>query len=990
MLVATVLPNRLVQMLTLQIAAEPTQELWIMAGWKGWTDFSPLAGTPLEEDHLDVINGDLNEVGSMSPTIGSMLGGATARGFAAESVVIVGQGFKLPSTANNITVYHHSGPKRGLLAGECNVTAGQLDRTSPDQLFGGLECEMPEIDLSHWSSTQFEEKMEVEVNGQRYMNDGSQIVFTYSRPRTPIVNSVVPSALSFAVTSNVTLLGFNFGLLKRQVKVMFGQRPCSVDADSTVWDVNQTAITCQLKRTAMVFKPLCTENKDIYNEDCGSAKPCVVKPPNFFVKPTLLVTSRGYAVSHRQSYLDTRFEIHSVWPPVGSEGGAIVTVRGIGFGSSAVTSQEGLDFKVKVFPDANPLFPKLAIICQLTAAALGTLADVESWSPTEVVFVTRKLTLNVEKVDIMTNLISAAHKCGTGPATTTTTTMGQNLVLDRAPVNLGPISEDCNHKAFRAYVTPNVTAMSPREGNAGDNISITINMPDGYAEPLGAGNISVFLGAHACPHSLASKDGSIIVVPFTVQCVVPEFEASTVPIKVRLLPLGYARFPDSLSEFTPLGQLLTIDSVSPDSISKGGGKVTIFGKGFAATPSRHFVRKLNHRAFDEDSANWGTMDLEVSLWDTEVARSPISAFGEAAAGCLRNNDNYRTFNCMSQDLRFAPTNSAFSHHHDLNPTISRKSAAFTFRNSHTPNIELMYTLPEPRTLGPKGEEDGPGDGGDDDGDDRHMQPGQPLRASLGDLLVLDELWLPGDRVFLRVSSPGPLLGESLTIAAARSDGRPVHHEEVISKTRELMADPDSSYLVNITFEGVSGWTLDADSERFLEAEFVPLWHRGIRMGRLNVGTRKTLQSMQSTEAPGYLSPVLRQEVSGVAFECGKGNLLFSPLTLEKAEPRDDPETETTMGRMMLGWTLSLTGKGFAPPPSAGADTYVEVTVCGRPCEVATGRDCNGHIRFDSDECDDEDNATNLLDMILLCSEQALLSSFDVSGTYSSLECIVPN
>ena len=94
-------------------------------------------------------------------------------------------------------------------------------------------------------------------------------------------------------------------------------------------------------------------------------------------------------------------------------------------------------------------------------------------------------------------------------------------------------------------------------------------------------------------------------------------------------------------------------------------------------------------------------------------------------------------------------------------------------------------------------------------------------------------------------------------------------------------------------------------------------------------------------------------------------------------------------------------------------------------------EANGHTRFDSDECDDEDNATNLLDMILLCSEQALLSSFDVpavcsvywpsvcpktkthqhhrdvastpqepkgqwscsvqvSGTYSSLECIVPN
>ena len=31
------------------------------------------------------------------------------------------------------------------------------------------------------------------MNGQRYMNDGSQITFTYSRPRTPIVNSVIPS-----------------------------------------------------------------------------------------------------------------------------------------------------------------------------------------------------------------------------------------------------------------------------------------------------------------------------------------------------------------------------------------------------------------------------------------------------------------------------------------------------------------------------------------------------------------------------------------------------------------------------------------------------------------------------------------------------------------------------------------------------------------------------------------------------------------------------
>eukprot|EP00913_Durusdinium_trenchii_P016833 g15823.t1 len=76
------------------------------------------------------------------------------------------------------------------------------------------------------------------------------------------------------------------------------------------------------------------EPEDIYNEDC------VVKPHNFFQKPTLLVTSRGYAVARNSSYLDTRFEIHSVDPPVGSEeGGSRVTVRGVGFGNKQLTPQ---------------------------------------------------------------------------------------------------------------------------------------------------------------------------------------------------------------------------------------------------------------------------------------------------------------------------------------------------------------------------------------------------------------------------------------------------------------------------------------------------------------------------------------------------------------------------------------------------------------------------------------------------------------------------
>lgn len=66
---------------------------------------------------------------------------------------------------------------------------------------------MPSFDLSHWSSTQFEERMELrarssiynlwpvcEVNGQSKLPDSSTILFTYSRQRTPIVTEVYPEA----------------------------------------------------------------------------------------------------------------------------------------------------------------------------------------------------------------------------------------------------------------------------------------------------------------------------------------------------------------------------------------------------------------------------------------------------------------------------------------------------------------------------------------------------------------------------------------------------------------------------------------------------------------------------------------------------------------------------------------------------------------------------------------------------------------------------
>ncbi|CAK9106422.1 unnamed protein product [Durusdinium trenchii] len=416
-------------------------------------------------------------------------------------VTITGRGFKLPGLSNSVVLYHHGGSLIGQMAGVCNVSSGSLT---------SIVCQMPSFDLAHWSSTQFEERIEVVVNGQTLDSSGNDLLFTYSRPLTPIVLEVLPESLSFALTNNLTIVGMNFGLLKREVQVMFGNRTCNV------WDVNQTHINCQLKRSAMALPPLCTANRDIYNEDC------VVKPHNFFQKPTLLVTSRGYAVARNSSYLDTRFEIHSVDPPVGSEeGGSRVTVRGVGFGNKQLTPQ-------------------------LTIAALGTLGDVESWSDTEatelgegnrtrgdltegdgkVVFVTRKLTLNVEKV-----------------GTTTTTTMGQNFTIRR--LNVLP-SEDCNHKAFRAYATPNITAISSISGNEGDMITFTVSMPSGYIDAVSNAVVSVHFGTHVCPHNVTAKTGDDL----TIACTVPAFEASTVMIKVRILPLGYARAGAGLDRFT--------------------------------------------------------------------------------------------------------------------------------------------------------------------------------------------------------------------------------------------------------------------------------------------------------------------------------------------------------------------------------------------------------------------------------------------------------
>jgi len=148
----------------------------VMAGWKGWADFEPVLRTGEQEATVIIFFDDLNEVNSISPTAGSMPGGATVK--------LTGNGFRLPGTSNEVTLYHRTGDKKGQMAGICNVTTGTLD---------SLECQMPSVDLSHWASTQFEERMEVDVNGQRYDTSGNALLFGYSRPRTPIVKQVIPS-----------------------------------------------------------------------------------------------------------------------------------------------------------------------------------------------------------------------------------------------------------------------------------------------------------------------------------------------------------------------------------------------------------------------------------------------------------------------------------------------------------------------------------------------------------------------------------------------------------------------------------------------------------------------------------------------------------------------------------------------------------------------------------------------------------------------------
>mmetsp|Transcript_70178 Transcript_70178/g.168205 ORF Transcript_70178/g.168205 Transcript_70178/m.168205 type:complete len:203 (+) Transcript_70178:41-649(+) len=171
--------------------------------------------------------------------------------------------------------------------------------------------------------------------------------------------------------------------MQRHISVKFGDRECSVREVNTAGD----RIKCWLPSAAMALPAVCDAPspehgyRNLYNTDCTVV-------PELIVSPTVLVASKGYGRQLPGSELDTRFEIHGVWPSYGStEGGAYVRVSGIGFSSPEVTSN-------------------------LLIAALGTTGDYVSWTPTEVIFITRPITLNVDFVDMMVNLIVADHKCG--------------------------------------------------------------------------------------------------------------------------------------------------------------------------------------------------------------------------------------------------------------------------------------------------------------------------------------------------------------------------------------------------------------------------------------------------------------------------------------------------------------------------------------------------------------------------------------------------
>jgi hypothetical protein len=998
--------------------------LMVRAGWKGWVNMGPVV-EPLGTPRISVnvtFGGGSNVITSISPTAGSVLGGTR--------LIISGNGFWTNNSKNVIQLRRRSGSAvelvrrlhsnlpNGAIVGTCRANVSSL---------GQIECILPQLDRSHWSSTQTAEYLTLVVNGIDADSVGVDLVYQYASKKTPRVLSVTPNSLSYAVTGNLTLTGQNFGLLTRETTVTFGDknRPCRI------WSVTQTQISCQLLRSAMAEPPLCTDISDVYNVDC------IVKPTNFRASPTVLITSKGYAEAMAASVLDTRFEIHSVSPSVGSEeGGAVVTIRGVGFGTTAN---------------------------QIMVAALGTTGDYFKWTPTEIIFRSNKARLNTALVDVQVNLIVAEHKCGAGE------THG-----------------DCNHAALylpETY-TPQVTAVTPITGRSGDTVSLKVTIPpsaqvlkcthypikastnverceggnnldDGFdyfyntgrggdgavcgdldcwccrRDRVSADDVTVTLGDYLCSHN--STDGQVTRTgdQLDISCKVPEFEASVVDIKVLLFPYGFAKFPltsgtlicdPAYCKFT---HQLVIDSVTPNSGSIAGRKVVIAGAGFSDHHNRHFVSVgyrdqigfgycepvmsnyhsltciLNYGANEgHSSSSWSAArDITVTKWDTEVWSDPMAAFGRSAVGCMKNNDAltiWTTFSatecavncltyrgCVSFDFRPRQgdcrlSTSSFTgcsacedqkwldcRYYELRTEadstlaiVTTKSNAFTFNTEMTPDIQVMFVLPgsNPGNFS----RDGPGfpmlpaidpptgcgadnpaglAAGNDaccssllHGAQCGVNEGKCTNNNqcVGELECLDYgcSWSYGSNDDKCCSLQGKDTSYPMRVPMWAMD------DEVVLRVRRLgtvdyannhasdqavvdaVATPGNGH-VKVTFDGVL-----CPVQALRKSEGADDWYDiACKVGEVPGGM---------VQQPLLEVATLGRARGSVDVDPGRDDIwIVLPLDVSGVSA---PEIMSLAG----GWTLNISGYGFAQPASAGADSYVQVDLCGKECVVTKG------------------------------------------------------
>eukprot|EP00435_Cladocopium_sp_Y103_P061625 s214_g23.t1 len=368
-----------------------------------------------------------------------------------------------------------------------------------------------------------------------------------------------------------------------------------------------------------------------------------------------------------------------------------------------------------------------------------------------------------------------------------------------------------------------------------------------------------------------------------IECVVPEFEASTVLLKVRILPLGFARSPDNMAEFT---QLLTYTSLLPNEGSLGGREVTFTGKGFSSNASRHFVRVGGGDAYGTcepisstyssltclgspgDSSSYANPGVEIMLWDVEVSKDPLSAFGESATGCLKRNDDYKTYNCMSEEecaLRCLTTwdcksfdfrarfqtcflsKTSFTNCDDCKDPGYLDCRYYERRTEKTPRSAVQLTI------------------------NSVFHYRTSLTADIQSLVLPDM----------------PMLGSTATL-------------------RALIANPAGGS-ANVSFDGAPCTLTTVTS-----------------VGEDTVDVNCTLG-----EVPGGFAsfPMLQVADAGVTFE--ESTWLKMPLSIESADSQGEISSSSLGG----GWTLTVTGQGFSPAKSTGAETYVEVTVCGKPCDV---------------------------------------------------------